>query len=59
MDFLFAFRARRVSKHYINGTIIPMLCRKAGVPTADVRGNVTSHRAAPPSPASSATPKSP
>ncbi|WP_240812625.1 tyrosine-type recombinase/integrase [Streptomyces sp. DASNCL29] len=44
-DFLFAFRARRVSKHYINETIIPMLCRKAGVPTADVRGNVTSHRA--------------
>ncbi|MFD7258900.1 tyrosine-type recombinase/integrase [Streptomyces sp. NPDC059874] len=45
VDFLFAFRARRVSKHYINGTIIPMLCRKAGVPTADVRGNITSHRA--------------
>ncbi|WP_228775580.1 tyrosine-type recombinase/integrase [Streptomyces sp. NRRL B-1677] len=44
-DFLFAFRARRVSKHYINETIIPMLCRKAGVPTADVRGNITSHRA--------------
>ncbi|MFE0277865.1 tyrosine-type recombinase/integrase [Streptomyces olivaceus] len=44
-DFLFAFRARRVSKHYINGTIIPMLCRKAGVPTADIRGNITSHRA--------------
>ncbi|WP_412566704.1 tyrosine-type recombinase/integrase [Streptomyces europaeiscabiei] len=45
VDFLFAFRARRVSKHYINETIIPMLCRKAGVPTADVRGNITSHRA--------------
>ncbi|MFB6717387.1 MULTISPECIES: hypothetical protein [unclassified Streptomyces] len=22
-----------------------MLCRKAGVPTADIRGNITSHRA--------------
>ncbi|MGW3028483.1 tyrosine-type recombinase/integrase [Streptomyces sp. NPDC001221] len=44
-DFLFAHRARRVAKHYINTTIIPMLCRKAGVPTADVRGNITSHRA--------------
>ncbi|MFB7337786.1 tyrosine-type recombinase/integrase [Streptomyces adustus] len=43
--FLFAHRARRVAKHYINTTIIPMLCRKAGVPTADVRGNITSHRA--------------
>ncbi|MGI8307751.1 tyrosine-type recombinase/integrase [Saccharopolyspora hattusasensis] len=45
VDFLFANRARRVSKHYINETIIPMLCRKAGVPAADVRGNITSHRA--------------
>jgi len=45
VDFLFATRARRVAKHYINNAIIPMLCRKAGVPTADVRGNITSHRA--------------
>lgn len=44
-DFLFAHRARRVAKHYINTAIIPMLCHKAGVPTADVRGNITSHRA--------------
>ncbi|WP_408996967.1 tyrosine-type recombinase/integrase [Streptomyces ipomoeae] len=44
-DFLFAHRARRVAKHYINTAIIPMLCRKAGVPNADVRGNITSHRA--------------
>ncbi|MEU7835651.1 tyrosine-type recombinase/integrase [Nonomuraea sp. NPDC049129] len=45
VDFLFAFRARRVSKHYINDSIIPMLCAKAGVPAVDVRGNITSHRA--------------
>ena len=44
-DFLFAFRARRVPSTYINGTVIPLLCRKAGVPAADVRGNITSHRA--------------
>lgn len=44
-DFLFAFRARHVGKAYINTAIIPALCRKAGVPTADVRGNITSHRA--------------
>jgi integrase len=44
-DLLFAYRARRVSKHYINETVIPMLCAKAGVPDADVRGRITSHRA--------------
>ncbi|MET9888110.1 hypothetical protein ABZZ20_34320 [Streptomyces sp. NPDC006430] len=43
VDFLFAHRARRVAKHYINTAIIPMLCRKAGVPNSDVRGNITSH----------------
>ncbi|MFJ2478544.1 tyrosine-type recombinase/integrase [Streptomyces sp. NPDC087659] len=45
VDLLFAMRARRVAKTYINTTIIPSLCRKAGVPAADVRGNITSHRA--------------
>jgi hypothetical protein len=45
VDFLFAIRARRAGKHYINEGIIPMLCRKAGVPAADLRGNITSHRA--------------
>ena len=45
VDFLFAYRARAVSSGYINSSIIPMLCRKAGVPAADVRGNITSHRA--------------
>jgi len=44
-DLLFAFRARKLSTSYINNTVIPMLCRKAGVPAADVRGNITSHRA--------------
>ncbi|MGW3472297.1 hypothetical protein ACWDKQ_28385 [Saccharopolyspora sp. NPDC000995] len=37
VDLLFAFRARRISTAYINNTVIPMLCRKAGVPAADVR----------------------
>lgn len=45
VDPLFAIRVRRVSSHYINNTVIPMLCRKAGVPAADIRGNITSHRA--------------
>ena len=42
---LFSVRAQPVAKEYINHTIIPALCGKAGVPTADVRGNITSHRA--------------
>jgi integrase len=45
VHFLFTVRAGRVSKNYINEKIIPMLCRKAGVPTQDVRGRITSHRA--------------
>jgi hypothetical protein len=45
VHLLFAARARGMSTAYINNTIIPMLCRKAGVPTVDVRGAITSHRA--------------
>ena len=45
VHFLFAIRGSQVSKTYINRTIIPALCAKAGVPTADARGNITSHRA--------------
>ncbi len=45
VDILFSVCAQPVAKSYINHTIIPALCAKAGVPTADVRGNITSHRA--------------
>jgi integrase len=45
VDMLFAVRAQPVAKNYINRTIIPALCRKAGVPATDVRGTITSHRA--------------
>jgi hypothetical protein len=38
-------RAHPVARHYINRTVIPALCRKAGVPDTDVRGKITSHRA--------------
>jgi integrase len=44
-DLLFACRARPVAKTYINLTLIPMLCHKAGVSLTDVRGRITSHRA--------------
>ena len=62
VDFLVAKPARRgASEHYINETIIPMLCHKAEIPASGVRGNITSHitshRAAPPSPPSSTTPR--
>ena len=42
---LFAVRAHPVARNYINRTVIPALCRKAGVPDTDVRGRITSHRA--------------
>jgi integrase len=45
VDLLFAVRAQPVARTYINQTIIPALCAKAGVPAADVRGKITSHRA--------------
>jgi integrase len=45
VHFLFSYRGVRVSKKYINRRIIPLLCRKAGVPAKDARGNITSHRA--------------
>lgn len=45
VDYLFAFRGYRMSRNGLNGFIIPMLCRKAGVPEQDARGNLTSHRA--------------
>jgi hypothetical protein len=30
---------------FLNATLIPLLCRKAGVPESDARGKLTSHRA--------------
>lgn len=44
-NFLFMFRGKRIAARYINDTLVGILCRKAGVPTADARGNITSHRA--------------
>ena len=38
-------RHRQSASTYINTTLIPLLCRKAGVPPRDVRGRITSHRA--------------
>ena len=45
VEFLFMYRGRKIGQGFINDSIIPILCKKAGVPTKDVKGNITSHRA--------------
>lgn len=45
VHFLFSVRNRPVAKDYLNQSLIPALCRKAGVPEHDSRGKITSHRA--------------
>ena len=44
VDFLFGYRARKLSGRYLNRMLIPALCTKAGVPSCDARGAITSHR---------------
>jgi integrase len=45
VHLLFVYRTHRVSNRYLNHTLIPALCKKAGVPRQDARGAITSHRA--------------
>src|SRR5712691_3794742 len=45
VQFLFSYRGRRFSISYITNFLIPLLCRKAGIPGEDSRGAITSHRA--------------
>ena len=42
---LLAYRGARIGEKYVNQVLIPLLCRKAGVPREDVRGQITGHRA--------------
>jgi Phage integrase family len=44
-QFLFSYRGKRIWDGYINEALIPLLCRKAGIPEQDSRGQITSHRA--------------
>ena len=44
-EYLFCFRGQLVGAAYLNNQVIPALCRKAGLPDADSRGALTSHRA--------------
>jgi hypothetical protein len=41
VQFLFCYRAKRLSKTYLNKTLIPILCQRAGIPRADARGSMT------------------
>lgn len=43
-DHLFCIRGQRVSKYYLNASVIPLLLKKAGLPRDDSRGRITSHR---------------
>ena len=45
VQFLFCCRAKRLSKTYLNHTLIPTLCQRAGIPRTDARGSISSHRA--------------
>ncbi|RPD44119.1 hypothetical protein DNI29_22235 [Hymenobacter sediminis] len=45
VHFLFSYRGRVLPQGFINDTLIPLLCRKAGVDTEDSGLPITSHRA--------------
>lgn len=45
VHFLFSYRGVRISPLFINSSLIPLLCGKAGIPEQDSRGHITSHRA--------------
>lgn len=45
VTFLFSYRGRQIGASYLNDSLIPLLCRKAGIPQQDARGNITCHRA--------------
>lgn len=45
VHLLFSYRGHHVGQTYINNALIPILCRKAGIPKTDARGSITSHRA--------------
>ena len=45
VDLLFSYRGRHVGSAYVNKTLIPLLCKKAGISKLDPKGAITSHRA--------------
>ena len=45
VHYLFAYRGKPMGECFINQSLIPILCRKAGLPLQDQRGKLSSHRA--------------
>jgi len=45
VPFLFEYKGQLIGETYLNKVLIPLLCDKAGLPRADERGAITSHRA--------------
>src|SRR5450755_4488142 len=43
-DLLFCYRDRKVAKDFLNESLIPTLCAKAGVDIEDAKGRITRHR---------------
>ncbi len=44
VDYLFCFQDLRVGASFINNSIIPVLCKRAGVSIEDAKGKITGHR---------------
>ena len=45
VDYLFCYKDHRVGAKFINNSLIPTLCKKAGVDLKDTIGRITGHRA--------------
>jgi Phage integrase family len=45
VHYLFSHRSTQIGTTYLNASLIPILCKKAGIPESDARGDITSHRA--------------
>jgi len=44
VDFLFCYRERHTGVPFINNSVIPVLCKRAGVSIEDAKGKITGHR---------------
>ena len=44
MDYLFCYKDTRIGDNFINTSLIPALCAKAGVESKDARGRISGHR---------------
>jgi integrase len=44
VDYLFCYRNTRVAQEFLNHSLIPSLCAKAGIDSEDAKGRITGHR---------------